>query len=43
MAIGGGTDWFKMEKGVGQGCLLSACLFNLYMEHIMRHAGLDEL
>ena len=24
-------------------CLLSPCLFNLYPEHIMRHAGLDEL
>ena len=27
------TDWFKTEKGVGQGCLLSPCLFNLYAEH----------
>ena len=25
------------------GCLLSPCLFNLYAEHIMRNAGLDEL
>ena len=24
-------------------CLLSPCLFNLYAEHIMRNAGLDEL
>ena len=37
------TDWFRMEKGVRQGCLLSPCLFNLYTEHIMRNAGLDEL
>ena len=36
----GTTDWFKIEKGVRQGCLLSPCLFNLYTEHIMRHAGL---
>ena len=36
------TDWFKIEKGVGQGCLLSPCLFNLYMEHVVRNAGLDE-
>ena len=25
------------------GCLLSPCLFNLYAEHIMRNARLDEL
>ena len=39
----GTTDWFKIEKGILQGCLLSPCLFNLYTEHIMRSAGLDEL
>ena len=37
------TDWFKIKKGVQQSCLLSPCLFNLYAEHIMRNAGLDEL
>ena len=37
------TDWFKMTKGVGQGYPLSSCLFNLYSEHIMRNAELDEL
>ena len=39
----GTTDWFKIEKGIQRGCLLSPCLFNLYAEHIMRNAGLDEL
>ena len=29
-------------KGVCQGCILSACLFNLYAEYIMRNAGLEE-
>ena len=36
------TDWFQIEKGVYQGCILSPCLFNLYAEYIMRNAGLDE-
>jgi len=39
----GTPDCFKIKKGVGQGCLLSLCLFKLYAEHIMRNAGLDEL
>ena len=38
----GTTDWFQIGKGVHQGCVLSPCLFNLYAEHIMRNAGLDE-
>ena len=38
----GTTDWFQISKGVGQGCILSPCLFNLYAEYIMRNAGLDE-
>ena len=39
----GTTDWFKAEKGVQWGCLLSPCLFSLYTELIMRNARLDEL
>ena len=38
----GTTDWFKIAKGVRQGCILSPCLFNLYAEYIMRNAGLEE-
>ena len=38
----GTTDWFQIQKGVCQGCLLSPCLFNLYAEYIMRNAGLEE-
>ena len=38
----GTTDWFQIEKGVHQGCLLTPCLFNLHAEYIMRNAGLEE-
>ena len=36
------TDWFQIGKGIGQGWILSPCLFNLYAEYIMRNAGLEE-
>ena len=35
-------DWFKTGKRVGQGCILSPCLFNFYAEYIMQNTGLDE-
>ena len=38
----GTTDWFKIGKGIHQGCVLSPCLFNLYAECIMRNVGLEE-
>ena len=38
----GTTDWFQIGKGVHQGYIMSPCSFNLYAEHIMRNAGLDE-
>ena len=36
------TDWFQIGKGVGQGCILSPCLFNFYTESIIRKTGLEE-
>ena len=38
----GTMDGFKIGKGVCQGCILAPCLFNLYAEHIMQNARLDE-
>ena len=38
----GTIDCFQIGKGVCQGCILSPCLFNLYAEHIMQNARLDE-
>ena len=38
----GTTDWFQIDKGICQGCIMSPCLFNLHAEYIMRNAGLDE-
>ena len=35
-------DWFKIGKGVRQGCILSPGLFNAYAEYTMQNAGLDE-
>ena len=37
----GTTDWFKIGKGVRQGCILSPCLFNFYAEYIMQNARLE--
>jgi len=31
----GTTDWFQIEKGVPQGCILSLCFFNLIAEYII--------
>ena len=36
------TDWFQIEKGVCQGCILSLCLFNFYVEFTIQNAELDE-
>ena len=42
LRTGLGTGWFQTGEGVGQGCILSSYLFNLYAEYIMRNAGLEE-
>ena len=34
--------WFQIGKGVCQVCILSPCLFNLYVDNIMRNTGMDE-
>ena len=39
----GTTDWFHIGKGVCQSYILSPCLFNLCVEHIMQNAGPDEV
>ena len=36
------TDWFRIGKGVRQGCILSPCLFNVCAEYVIRNAWLDE-
>jgi len=36
------TLYGTTEKRVQQDCLLSLCLFNLYAEHIIQNAWLDE-
>ena len=38
----GKTDWFKIGKGIHQGCVLSPCLFNFNAEYVMRNVGLNE-
>ena len=38
----GTADWFKIGKGVHQGCILSPCLFNFYAGYRV-NASLDEV
>ena len=34
----GTIDWFQIEKGVHQGCILSPCLFHAFAKYIMQNA-----
>ena len=38
----GTMDWFKVGKGMCQGCIFSPCLLNLCAEYTMQNARLDE-
>ena len=35
-------DWSHIREGVHQGCILSPCLFNVYVEYITWNIQLDE-
>ena len=35
-------NWFKIGKGVCQGCILSPCLFDVCVEYIMWNSGQKE-
>ena len=37
------TDWFRIGKGVWQGCILSPCLFNFYAECMLSHQSCPTL
>ena len=34
--------WFRIRKGVHEGCMLSSCLFSLCVQYVICNAGLDE-
>ena len=38
----GTTNWFKIGKGIYQGCVLLPYLFNFHAECITHNAGLDD-
>ena len=40
--VHGTMDWFQIGKEIRQGCILSPCLFNLNVNHIMQNARLDK-
>ena len=34
--IGGESEWFRIDSGVRQGCIISPWLFNVYMDRMMK-------
>ena len=36
--LGQNSDWFGVEQGVRQGCVMSPWLFNLHMDTVVREA-----
>ena len=32
---GGESEWFRVDSGMRQGCVMSPCLFNVYMDGVM--------
>ena len=36
------SDWFPVESGLRQGCVISPTLFNMYIDHIMRRVMEEE-
>ena len=32
------TDWFEVQRGVGQGCPMSPWLFNIYLDRVLKEA-----
>jgi hypothetical protein len=39
----GTTEWFAIQKGVRQGCILTPGLFNLYGEYIIKRVGVGDM
>ena len=36
---GGESEWFRMDSGVRQGCIISPWLFNIYMAGVMKEGS----
>jgi hypothetical protein len=39
----GTTEWFSIQKGVRQGCILSPGPFKLYSEYVTKTAGVGDV